>query len=199
MILRFYTHIATVVLLLLLLLPGWLSYGGDTGILSQNQRLLYSLLIRSFLTLLLGLSCFRLKPLRKVAVLDYLLLLLLPLLTIALGVLIPAADTSGTLSNNVSIVLLVAISITAAFNEELFFRSWLLEKYEQSIGSIAVVLLSSCLFASIHLWQGPPVVIFSFFIGVLYAGVYLKFRNVWILIGAHSIHNVLAILLSNIR
>ena len=95
-----------------------------------------------------------------------------------------------------NIPLLVFTCLTAGIAEELIFRGYLLPRMEQVFknGHIAAIL-SSVLFGLIHYKFGT---IFHmagpFFIGLVYAYHYRKYRNIKILMLTHFLWDMMALL-----
>jgi len=94
-----------------------------------------------------------------------------------------------------------ALSVTAqlanGFAEELSMRAYLLLRLRQLRGSAATaLLLSSLLFATYHLYQGPWGCISAFVYGVLLGLAFLKIRRLWPVALAHAAGNLHIVLTS---
>ncbi len=92
------------------------------------------------------------------------------------------------------IPIILYLSISAGVIEEITFRglTWTaflrfeLGKYR----SYAYLIVSSLLFASVHWEQGLASVFGSFSFGLAAAAFYLKLKNLWPVIGAHTLANL---------
>ena len=91
--------------------------------------------------------------------------------------------------------LLVLIPFTAgAFAEELVMRGYLIPRLERLLRStLAAVLVTTILFASYHLYQGPAGVISAATTGLVYAVSFCLFRRLWPVCVAHLVWNMLTI------
>ena len=81
------------------------------------------------------------------------------------------------------LVPLVALALTVGFFEAVFWRGWVVQRLEDSFGLVPAVLLGSALYALYHIGYGMPTseMIFLFFIGLMFAVVFLITRNILIL------------------
>ena len=95
-----------------------------------------------------------------------------------------------------SLLLLVAIQPIA---EEIFFRGFLLEKFESSAGAPIAILTTSVLFGLAHMSYGKiyPVILPIVF-GIILGYVVIKTKNLYSAIIAHIIFNVIVILISEL-
>ncbi len=88
------------------------------------------------------------------------------------------------------LILIFVFSITVGYWEELFFRAYLLNRFEDiGISQKVSILLSSLLFSIGHLYEGYMGVMITFFIGLYLAHTFLKFRNLHINAIAHCLYN----------
>lgn len=97
---------------------------------------------------------------------------------------------------------LLFIWISAAFGEELLFRGFMFKQFntilpEFRLKTITIILISSFLFATPHLYLGISGVILTFIFGLLFSFVYVKYDyNLWIAILLHGLVDSLFITLS---
>ncbi len=98
-------------------------------------------------------------------------------------------DLEGLFSP-VSLFLLIAIQPVA---EEIFFRGFLLEKVEVFAGKYIAIISTSILFGIAHLGYGKlyPAV-FPIIIGLIFAFIVLKTKNLYASIFAHIFFNVIS-------
>jgi len=94
------------------------------------------------------------------------------------------------ISNN---VLLVVVAVIAPFSEEVFFRGFLYSAFKKSWGVNVALLLSSFLFAIVHLelYSFIPLMI----IGWLFAYLFEKTRSLIPAIFLHGVYNLILILI----
>ena len=86
----------------------------------------------------------------------------------------------------------VAIVVVAPVAEEVFFRGFVLGGLVAALGDLRAALVSSALFAAMHVSVGAFVPLFA--AGMLLAWLYLRTRSIWPPIAAHSTQNALAML-----
>ncbi|MFC2162477.1 lysostaphin resistance A-like protein [Candidatus Altiarchaeota archaeon] len=89
----------------------------------------------------------------------------------------------------------IAIIIFTGFYEELLFRGVIL-RYVADISSRGfAIIYSSLLFAIMHLsWMSATDLVFVFLVGVFYASVYMKTRNLMGISISHGITNIILFL-----
>lgn len=76
--------------------------------------------------------------------------------------------------------------------EELVWRGYVLQRLTRLGTSTALaIVVSSGLFASYHLYQGPNAVVEILIWGVIYAVAFCLCKSIWPLVVAHTLHNVL--------
>jgi len=124
-------------------------------------------------------------------------LLLLVASTLLLSSLfpLPSSNAEFDLSDSVNAALFTLSLILASINEEVFFRSWMLSTLMASgVPRVLTLLISAAAFASIHLWQGFHGAAVATLVGLVYALFFLYRRSLIVLIGAHAIHNIIALL-----
>lgn len=97
---------------------------------------------------------------------------------------------------------LLFIWISAAFGEEILFRGFLFQQLKIIIPEIKyklvlIALVSSMLFAIPHLYLGWSGVLFTFFFGIIFSIIYIKYDyNLWIPIIVHGLVDSLFITLA---
>ena len=129
------------------------------------------------------------------------LLLLGPLLAVATlvvdAVLVKATGTpnppgqwftpSGAFGWGVLCASLTANSLA----EEFVWRGYVLTRVKQLTGSVFIALtVSSVLFASYHIYQGPLNASFVVTSGLIWGGAMLLTRRIWPVLVAHTLHNL---------
>lgn len=85
---------------------------------------------------------------------------------------------------------LLAVVVVAPVAEELLFRGLLLEMLRQHIGTVAAVVISSAVFALMHLQ--PAVMIDAFLAGLALCYIYLLTRSIYASILLHIFNNAIA-------
>ncbi len=93
-------------------------------------------------------------------------------------------------------VLSTLLLIIVASKEELFFRNYIL-KVGQRLGIPLPISItsSSLLFALGHMYQGYIVGIFSFFAGVFFCYLFLRYKSIYVCMICHGLYNVLLYIL----
>ena len=86
------------------------------------------------------------------------------------------------------------LSLTAAFSEEIICRAipWLIFQRLLSSPKPAYVIVTSVIFALIHWETGIANVVASFSVGLVFSIAYLKLRNIWPLVIAHAVIDLIA-------
>jgi len=83
------------------------------------------------------------------------------------------------------------ILLASAFREEVFCRAYLCSRFRDfGLNSIQTMILSAMMFASYHIYQGWAYLPTHFIFGLIFAGVFLKYRALWPLIVAHTTYNL---------
>lgn len=83
---------------------------------------------------------------------------------------------------------IVAIVIVAPVVEEILFRGFLLHRWAARWGTMAGVILSSALFAVMHIE-----LVGHFIFGVAMSALYVRTRSLWVPIAAHALNNAFAL------
>ena len=91
-------------------------------------------------------------------------------------------------------LLLIFSALTAAFTEEIIFRGYLQPRFQLIFRSPFLgILISSLLFGLLHYGYGTIInMIGPFFIGLVFALYYWKFRNIKVLITCHFLWDLIA-------
>ncbi|MCX7028723.1 MAG: CPBP family intramembrane metalloprotease [Spirochaetes bacterium] len=86
--------------------------------------------------------------------------------------------------------LALAFGLTAGYREELYFRAYLLGRFEQTgIPRVAGVAASTALFALGHLYEGVLGVALALVMGLYFSLVYLRSRSLHVPAWAHGLFN----------
>jgi membrane protease YdiL (CAAX protease family) len=94
--------------------------------------------------------------------------------------------------------LALLFSLVTGYREELFYRAYLLTRLGQAgLPSVLAAAASSLLFAAGHAYQGPTGFIVALLMGVYFALLFLRLRNLHRLAWAHALYNA-AVLLSTL-
>ncbi len=111
--------------------------------------------------------------------------------------------TSGfrwRLSSASQIPLAFAFGLVAGYREEFFFRSYMLKRLDQmGLHPALAVTVSTLLFCTGHVYQGPLGLATSAGLGVLFATVYLGRRSLHVIAIAHGLYNAIVLCLSLLR
>jgi len=97
--------------------------------------------------------------------------------------------------------VLFAVIIGGGFGEETVFRGFLFERFGRLLGpsgraKIAIVLITTALFASGHWWdQGFPGVEQAVFTGLVFGGIYALRGQLFMLMVAHAAFDLVAVAL----
>jgi membrane protease YdiL (CAAX protease family) len=87
----------------------------------------------------------------------------------------------------------LAIIVAGPFLEELFFRGFMIEGLRLSwLGPVGAVLITSGLWAVIHIQYGPFEIVGIFVMGLLLGAAMLKTRSLWVPISMHALANLIA-------
>ena len=94
-------------------------------------------------------------------------------------------------------ILVLILSATVSISEELFFRFWIISFMKKIFyhRTAVIIIVSSLLFSSIHLWEGTQGIVLTFIIGIIYSVLYIKTERIGILISAHFLHNAAALII----
>jgi len=94
-------------------------------------------------------------------------------------------------------VILVISCFSTAYLEESFFRFYLLSKREAiGIGPHRAVLISTLLFSTCHIYEGPWGFLNAALSGVVLAFVFVRFHSLHGIAVAHALYNILVYILA---
>lgn len=110
----------------------------------------------------------------------------------------PGADATSAMlgsmapTTTIAVVLMLCSCAANGFAEELTLRGYLLPRLVELSGSkLAPVLVTSMLFSSYHIYQGPVGVMTAFFTGVVMGAYFVATRRLWPVAAAHAVMDVL--------
>lgn len=88
--------------------------------------------------------------------------------------------------------------LSAAFGEELFFRSYIIAQLQRIMGNKPVlhVFISAALFAVPHIYQGVSGAVTTFAFGIAFGFIYVRWKNSWINIIIHGLIDTVFLTLS---
>jgi membrane protease YdiL (CAAX protease family) len=96
------------------------------------------------------------------------------------------------------VFLLLCLSLSIGFTEELIFRGILISRCERILGSTFFsVLVSSVLFGMVHWDQGVFSAWNALGIGLIFGTLFAKYRNLWPLVFAHAMMDFVVFLRQN--
>ncbi len=76
--------------------------------------------------------------------------------------------------------------------EELVWRGYMIPRLTRLTGSALLsIWVSTALFASYHIYQGPMAVLSIFFTWLVYALLFHRIRRLWPFVLSHTVHNML--------
>lgn len=93
------------------------------------------------------------------------------------------------------IILIISVAIVAPIYEEIIFRGILLKGMAKKVNPIIALVVSSLLFAVVHL--NVPQFINAFILGLVIGFIYLTTQSIYLSIFAHFINNLLALTVSS--
>ncbi len=100
------------------------------------------------------------------------------------------------LSRLALIPLVLITSLVTGYREEMFFRSYLITRFEGlSVPIAGRLLLPSVLFALGHVYQGITAAVITFCIGFYLSVLFLKFKDLHMLAIGHGLYNFLSLIL----
>ena len=98
----------------------------------------------------------------------------------------------ATPGNMLEFLLLSASIAASCFSQELVMRGYLIARLERLLGSTLVaVLVTTVLFATLHMYQGGSGVVATAAMGLVYAVSFCLCRRLWPIFLAHAINNFL--------
>jgi membrane protease YdiL (CAAX protease family) len=90
-------------------------------------------------------------------------------------------------NKEINLFIIVAISIINPIFEELIVVAYIITALSQRKGALFAVNVSVLIRFLYHLYQGPAAALSIIPLGLIFALVYLKWKNIWPLIIAHGI------------
>jgi uncharacterized protein len=103
----------------------------------------------------------------------------------------PVVPSNGDVG--LRLLTIATLVVVAPIVEEMFFRGLLLQRWAVKWGIRPAILVSSLLFGCLH---ANPVGLTMF--GLVMAVIYIRSRQLWVTILAHSLNNSIAVLLSEV-
>lgn len=97
-------------------------------------------------------------------------------------------------NHNINIVAIVALSIINPLYEELLLVGFVITAMEKLTTSTKAVLVSVSIRAVCHFYQGPAGIAGVLVMGIIFAYIFVKKRQLWPLIVAHGIWDFLGFL-----
>jgi len=95
-----------------------------------------------------------------------------------------------SLSSAAQIPLALAFGIATGYREEFFFRSYLLQRFQElGLPSGVAVAISTVLFCLGHLYEGILALVLAAVLGVLFSVVYLRRRSLHVIALGHGLYN----------
>ncbi|RXK60586.1 CPBP family intramembrane metalloprotease [Lacibacter luteus] len=93
---------------------------------------------------------------------------------------------------------LLLMWLSAAFGEELFFRSYIIAQLQRILGNKPVlhIVISAALFAVPHIYQGVSGAITTFVFGIAFGFIYVRWKNCWINVLVHGLIDTVFLTLS---
>jgi len=117
--------------------------------------------------------------------------------------LVPALRELGTtgyrwsLDSAWQVPLALAFGLVSGYREELYFRAYLLGRFEQAgVPRLAAVAVSTALFGLGHLYEGALGIVLALVMGAYFALVYLRSRSLHVPALAHGLFNAAALALT---
>lgn len=93
-------------------------------------------------------------------------------------------------------ILVVFAGLIAPITEELIFRGYLLPSVMKHMGYIWGVIISSAIFAIVHMVFEPITLLIMFLLGCMLSVIYIRTKSLWPGIIFHSINNTIGITLA---
>lgn len=109
---------------------------------------------------------------------------------------LPGAAPGLDLPPGSGLVIVAIAVLVAPIIEEVVFRYWLLGRWAPLIGSAAALLLSSAIFAAIHMDFGAWALGGRLIVGLALGVLWLRTRSLWACIAVHAGWNAVVLLLA---
>ena len=90
-------------------------------------------------------------------------------------------------------LLVLLVSLLNPLFEEILACSYVIEALRSRLGLVAAINVSTALRVSYHVYQGPFAFLWVAMLGLLFAYAYVKWRTLWPVVVAHSIHDFVAL------
>jgi CAAX protease family protein len=90
-------------------------------------------------------------------------------------------------------LLILLVSLLNPLFEEILACSYVIEALRSRLGVLAAINVSTALRVSYHVYQGPFAFLWVAMLGLLFAYAYVKWRRLWPVVVAHSIHDYVAL------
>jgi len=94
-------------------------------------------------------------------------------------------------SLGIFLVTVVAMAVMPAVSEEIAFRGMIQKDYEKEYGPIVAIIASSVMFSLIHM--SPSQTVFQLIVGLIWAWVYFRTRNLVYPMIMHFLNNLIAV------
>ncbi|QFI14696.1 CPBP family intramembrane glutamic endopeptidase [Borrelia sp. CA_690] len=102
------------------------------------------------------------------------------------------AGFNWKISSKKALFLMTFTSFFTGAFEELFYRAFVITKFRKmGFPAVITVILSSIFFAYGHLYYGILGFLITFILGVFFAFIYLRYKNVYYMIFMHSFYNII--------
>ena len=101
-----------------------------------------------------------------------------------------ALISTGVQISKISLPVAIVVSFVNPIFEELFVVGYIIQSLRKNHDAFYVITLSATIRLLYHLYQGP-IAIGIFFLGILHAYYYWRWKSLWPLIFAHCILNFL--------
>ena len=92
------------------------------------------------------------------------------------------------------VVLILTVAVAAPIFEELVFRGFMYSGFERSLGAVPAVLLTSAIFAMMHVQYNHYELLHIFVFGLVLAWARMRTQSLWTPIAMHAVNNGLAIM-----
>lgn len=98
------------------------------------------------------------------------------------------------------LVPVLVTSLSVGLWEELFFRVYLLTRFQQlGIPPLPALILGSLIFTSGHIYEGPAAMVMIFILGLFLGHVYHRYKS-WVIPSvAHGLYNFLVLLMTYLQ
>lgn len=87
----------------------------------------------------------------------------------------------------------IVLSIVNALYEEVFVAAYIINTLEKYRDPLFAVLCSATIRMAYHIYQGPPAIIMVLPIGLLYGYVYWRWKQLWPLVVAHALVDIVSL------